>query len=416
MARHGRALIRGALLYHKPRKAPGFSHGDIRGAARRLQLTLDILSHLHYSLIMRKTFKYRLYPTKGQLRILNQVLEDCRWVYNQTLAMRKDAWEQRQESIRLYDTQALLPIWKTERPSLKRVHSQVLQNVQVRVDLAFKAFFRRCKAGEEPGYPRFKGYGRYDSITYPQSGFKLAGEQLQLSKVGSIHVVLHRSLEGEIKTLTLRRSSTGKWYACFSVEVGTHELLPDSDTAVGLDMGLMAFATLSTGKKVENPRFFRTEQKELAKAQRKLEKEAKGTPDRALRRKAVSRVHERIRFRRDNFAHQESRKLVDAWGFMAFEDLDIKGMMEEKRFSKSIGDAAWRQFVQYTVGKAEYAGRRVVLVNPRNTSKMCSRCGALVEKPLSERTHRCGCGLVLDRDHNAAINILRLGLQAVASA
>jgi len=365
---------------------------------------------------VRKTFKYRLYPSKGQLRMLSQMLEDCRWVYNQTLAMRKDAWEERQESIRLYDTQALLPIWKAERPSLKQVHSQVLQNVQVRVDLAFKAFFRRCKAGEDPGHPRFKGYGRYDSITYPQFGYKLVGGQLQLSKVGSIHVVLHRPIEGEIKTLTIRRSSTGKWFACFSVEVGTHELLPDSATAVGIDMGLLTFATLSTGEKVKNPRFFKTEQQELAEVQRKLSKEEKGTPARAFRRKAVSRVHERIRNKRDNFAHQESRKLVDNWGFVAFEDLNVKDMMQNGHLAKSIGDAAWRQFVQYTANKAEYAGRRVVLVNPRNTSKMCSRCGTLVEKKLSDRVHSCTCGLVMDRDQNAAINILRLGLQAVASA
>lgn len=365
---------------------------------------------------MPKTFKYRIYPTKRQLRVLNQMLEECRWLYNQTLAMRKNAWEQEQRHVNWYESKKQIPILKQQRPFLKAVHSQVLQNVTERVDLAFKAFFRRCKAGEDPGYPRFKGYGRYDSMTYPQSGFKLAGEQLQLSKVGSVHVVLHRLIEGTIKTLTLRRSSTGKWFACFSVEVGTHALLPDTATAVGIDVGLKSFATLSTGEKIENPRFFHTEQKELAKVQRKLSKEEKGTPARVFRRKAVARVHERIRNKRNNFAHQESFKLVDRWGVVAFEQLNIKGMMQNGHHAKSIGDAAWRQFVQHTVNKAEYAGRRVVMVDPRNTSKMCSRCGTLVEKKLSDRVHSCTCGLVMDRDHNAAINILRLGLQSLALA
>src|ERR671933_104503 len=168
---------------------------------------------------MRKTYKYRIYLQNGQRRILNTMLEECRWVYNQTLEAREFAYE---NSIKcgLYDTQAMLPGWKETRPSLKLVHSQVLQNVQVRVDLAFQAFFRRVKEGaEEVGYPRFKGFGRYDSITYPQygNGVRLEGDRIILSKVGAVHVVLHRPVEGTPKTVTLRRSQTGKWYVSFSV-------------------------------------------------------------------------------------------------------------------------------------------------------------------------------------------------------
>src|SRR5215212_1824627 len=168
---------------------------------------------------MRKTYKYRIYLHNGQRRILNTMLEECRWVYNQTLEAREFAYEQ---SIKcgLYDTQAMLPGWKETRPSLKLVHSQVLQNVQVRVDLAFQAFFRRVKAGEqEVGYPRFKGLGRYDSITYPQygNGVVLCGSTLTLSKIGSVKLIVHRPITGQIKTVTLRRSSTGKWFASFSV-------------------------------------------------------------------------------------------------------------------------------------------------------------------------------------------------------
>jgi putative transposase len=365
---------------------------------------------------MRKAFKYRIYLTNGQRRILEQQLEVCRSVYNQTLAERKRAYQERGESLRLYDTQALLPGWKVERPQLKLVHSQVLQNVQVRVDLAFKAFFRRIREGaQDAGFPRFKGVGRYDSITYPQyeNGVRLDGDRLIISKIGAVHVVLHRPLIGQPKTVTLSRSRSGKWYACFSVETEP-TFLPKSPAAVGVDVGLFSFATLSNGEKIANPRFFRQDEKALAKAQRKLSKETKGTPARAYRRKAVARVHERIAFRRTDFAHQESRKLVNRFGFIAVENLNIDGMLKNHHLAKSIADAAWYQFAAVLMSKAEDAGRQAVRVNPRYTSKRCSRCGMLSEKDLSIRVHQCPvCSLVMDRDENAAINILALGLQGV---
>src|SRR5262245_13396044 len=172
---------------------------------------------------MRKTFKYRLYPNKQQQRLLEQQLEACRWLYNHLLAERRDAWEQRHESVRLYDQHATLPALKAERPSLSGVQSQVLQNVAVRIDLAFQAFFRRGRDGEEhPGYPRFRGKGRYDSLTFPQVpvGCKLDMEskRLRIMNVGLVKVILHRPLAGAPKTATIQRSSTGKWYVCFSCE------------------------------------------------------------------------------------------------------------------------------------------------------------------------------------------------------
>ena len=211
--------------------------------------------------------KYRLYPTKHQQRLLDETLDTCRQVYNQTLAHRKEAWEQRQETLSLYDTNAMLTQWKRERPVLSQVHSQVLQNAQERVDLAFKAFFRRCKAGDNPGYPRFRGPGRYDSFTFKQSGFALQDSLLRVSKIGAIRLVLHRPIEGMIKVLTLRRAPSGKGYACFSIEVEPAPL-PDTASAVGIDVGLSSFATLSTGEHIANLRFFRTNEWALAKAER----------------------------------------------------------------------------------------------------------------------------------------------------
>jgi putative transposase len=366
---------------------------------------------LCYNPDVRKTFKYRVCPTKGQARLLIRTLEECRWLYNQTLAYRRDRWQRDGESVNWYETKARIPALKAERPALKLVYSQTLQDVTARVDLAFKAFFRRCKAGETPGYPRFRGFGRYDSFTYPQTGFKLDGDRLDLSKIGRVEIILHRPVEGEIKTLTIRRSSTGKWFACFSVETEP-AALPESGRVVGIDVGLEHFATLSTGEHIPNPRFFRRDQRALAKAQRKLAVEAKGTPERVRRRKVVAHIHERIANRRADHAHQLSRRLVDTYGLIAFEDLTIPNLLQNRHLAKSIADAAWNQLVTFTTYKAECADRQVVRVDPRNTSQRCSRCGMRVEKTLSERVHACPfCGLTLQRDINAAINILALGLQ-----
>jgi putative transposase len=361
-----------------------------------------------------KTFKYRLQPSKSQRSKLLQTLELCRWVFNETLAARNKAWELEQKTLSFYDTNKLLTLWKGEHPELKCVYSQVLQNVQSRVDLAFKAFFRRVKAGEKPGHPRFRGFGRYDSFTFKQYGFTLLDNGVFLSKIGVVKVILHRPIEGRIKTLTIQRDAIGDWYACFCCEVAP-VFLPFNEMAVGVDVGLESFATLSNGIKIENPRFYRKGEKELAKAQRKLSKAGKGTPERAKRIKAVQHIHLRIANRRKDLAHKASRELVNNFGMLAFEKLNSKNMLRNHCLAKSISDAAWNQLIRYTTYKAENAGRVVVLVDPRNTSKICSCCGRLVEKSLSDRVHACpACGLVMDRDQNAAINILGLGLQSLA--
>ena len=363
-----------------------------------------------------KTFKYRLQPSKSQRTKLNRTLELCRWVFNEMLATRKNSWEQEKKTLSLYDMNKRLTLWKQEHTELKNVHSQVLQNVQERVDLAFQGFFRRVKVGGKPGYPRFRGYGRYDSFTFKQSGFKLLDQGVLLSKIGILKIIQHRPIEGRIKTLTVQRDAVGNWYACFACEVEA-ETLPFNDLGIGVDVGLESFATLSNGEKVPNPRFFRQDEKELAKAQRKLSKAEKGTAERAKRRKAVQHVHQRIANRRKDFAHQLSRKWVDRFGMIAFENLRIHNMLQNHCLAKSISDAAWNQLIAYTTYKAENAGHVVVSVDPRNTSQMCSGCGTMVEKSLSVRVHVCpACGLVMDRDENAANNILRLGLESLGLA
>jgi len=362
---------------------------------------------------MLKAFRFRLYPTKAQKTMINETLELLRWVYNETLAVRKNSWEQAKKTVSLIQTNKLLTGWKKQRLELNDVYSQVLQDAQVRVDLAFQAFFRRIKAGEKAGYPRFKGYRRYDSLTYTQFGFKLEANKLTLSKIGTINVNMHRKVEGKIHRVTVRRASTGKLFVSIIAEVEPKHVPFKDDSVVGVDVGLESFATLSNGEKIENPRFFRTEEHELVKAQRKLSAERKGSEKWRKRLKVVQRVHERIANKRSNFIHQESRKLVNRFGVVAFEDLNVKEMQGNHCLAKSIGDAGWSMFINATRYKAEEAGSKVVLVNPNDTSQVCSRCGLIVKKDLSERTHRCKCGLELDRDLNASINILRLGLESL---
>jgi putative transposase len=367
-----------------------------------------------------KTFKYRLFPSKPQVAKMVSILGECRWVYNHFLETRKTAWETKQETLSFYDLNKMLPKLKEERPTLSGVHSQSLQDVSKRLDLAFKAFFRRCKSGETPGYPRFRGEDRYDSFTYPQyaSSFKMEDGKIYLPKVGLVKVKLHRDLAGTVKTALVRRSA-GKWYLFLVCDDVPVVKLPVNKLEVGVDVGLSKFATLSDGSKISNPRFFKKEQDTLAKAQRKLAKQTKGTPERKKSRKAVSKIHERIANKRHNFCHQESKKLVDKYGLICVEDLNInkmKGKGNTVKLGKSISDVAWGLFLQSLKYKAEDAGRRVIEVNPAYTSQMCSNCWTLKKLELSDRIYNCGsCGLVLDRDLNAAKNILRLGMQSLAS-
>lgn len=370
---------------------------------------------------MRLTYKYRLFPSKSQRKSLQDILDSCRWVYNKTLEVRKIGWEERQEFISRYDTNKLLTQWREEHEHLRNGHAQAMQDAQKRVDLAFRAFFRRVKASEKkPGYPRFKSADRYDSFTYPQEHGNwrvLDNNRVRLSKIGNVKIKLHRPITGTVKTLTIQRDTIGNWYACFSCIVEMPMLSP-TDKVIGIDVGLTHFATLSNGDKISNPRFFRKDEAALAVVQRKLSQETKGTPKFRYRKRTLNHIHQRIANRRNNFAHQNSRKLVNEYQLIAFENLNITDMMDDNHhgMNKSISDVAWNQFVQFTASKAEGAGRCVVLVDPRNTTKMCSCCGEIVSKKLSVRVHVCPkCNLVLDRDHNAALNILARGLAGMGT-
>jgi putative transposase len=257
---------------------------------------------------------------------MNHWLDECRWLYNHFLEERINTYKDIGVSISFNGQVIALPDLKRERHTLTDVYSQVLQDVAKRVDISFKHFFRRVKeAKEKPGFPRFQGKSRYNSFTFTQRGFKLTNDKkLHLSKIGDIKIVLHMPIEGNIKTCTIKRSTTDKWYVSFIYECDKPIPLPVNNNAVGVDVGLDPFVTISTGEYVDNPRFLRQDEKALAKAQRKLSKANEKTPERAKQRKVVARIHERIRFRRQNFCHQVSRNLIDDFGTIVIEDLNVK--------------------------------------------------------------------------------------------
>jgi putative transposase len=235
--------------------------------------------------------------------------------------------------------------------------------------------------------------------------------------VGQVKIVRHRPLEGIPKTATIRRSQTGKWYVSFSCECTEPAPLQETEQPVEIDVGLKTFAMLSTGEAIANPRFFRQEEQALAKAQRRFSKEERGTRERAKRRRVVARIYERMVWRRGDFAHQHSCRIADHFDVIAVGDLAVNQMAHNHCLAKSIHDAAWRQFANLLSYKAAWAGRRYVAVNPAYTSQDCSRCGHRQSLSLSDRIYTCpACGVVLDRDLNAAKSILGLGLQSLGHA
>ena len=357
----------------------------------------------------RWMFKYRLYLSKAQVEALETQLELCRQTHNWLLASCKGTYEETGKILSQFDLNQNLSYLKHQRPEITQVHSQVLQNISKRIKDGYTNFFARRSAGLKAGLPRFKKYGRYKSITYPQSGFKIEGNKLHLSKIGNIRIRQHRELNGQIKTLTVKRMPSGKWYACFSciVEIQPREK-PFED--VGIDVGLHNYAVLSDGTRIDNPRLYRESEKRLAHLQRMASKKKRNSCNRVKAKTRVARLHEKIGNRRTDFMHKASRKIADKYETVYVEDLKINNMVRNHCLAKAISDAGWGRFIEMIAYKEEESGGQLIQVNPRNTTQTCSQCGEYVKKSLSERIHECPyCGLVLDRDLNAALNILKRG-------
>ena len=351
--------------------------------------------------------RYRIYPSKSQVHQLDKTLEGCRLYYNHLLDQRKNGWENDKKHYTCFEQQKINKDFLNK--SEYDIYAQIIQNVAVRIDLAYKAFFRRLKNGEKPGYPRFKSKDRYDSFTYPQRGWKIEDNYISLPKFGKIKSVIHKKIEGNIKTCTVKKESD-KWYVIFVYETDYNETTSEADEAVGIDVGLSNFAIFSDETIISNPRFFKEEEKKIAKLQSRKDK----TKNKKLN-KALQKRHNKIKNKRKDFCHQLSRKIVNKYSKIFVEDLNINNMKEGMKYlSKNINDASWNLFINNLIYKAEDAGRVIKLVNPAYTSQDCSNCSYRVKKKLSDRIHNCpNCGLEIDRDLNAAKNILRIGLYSL---
>ncbi|HKW22157.1 MAG TPA: transposase [Ktedonobacterales bacterium] len=364
---------------------------------------------------VRKTYKYRLIPTPAQEQALESVLSRCRMLYNVALEQRKTWWARGQEKAATYYQQkAELPDLKASCLEYAEINAQVLQDVILRVERTYQDFFRRVMQGEgkkTPGYPRFQGQSRYNSFTYPQygGGAVLYGGLLSLSKIARIRIRLHRPLEGVPKTVTISREADG-WYACISCAEVATEPLPPTGQETGIDVGLKVFLITADGQAIENPRHYRKAEKQLAKAQRRVSRRKKGSKRRKKAVALLKRKHQKVQRQRRDFQHKTALVLVCRYDTIYLEDLRVANMVRNPYLAKSISDASWGQFRTILEAKAACAGRRVVALPPAYTSQDCSGCGERVLKSLSVRTHVCrACGLVLDRDENAARNILRAG-------
>ena len=363
---------------------------------------------------MRRAYVFRLYPNAKHERELGTMFETHRRLYNTCLDYRKLAHEMYGASVTAGDCSRWFKAQRAKNPFYARINFSSAQATMRRLDKAFQAFFRRVKAKQKPGYPRFKGRDSFDSIEFPAygDGVRLAGAKLYVQHVGLIKIKIHRAVEGRVKTVTLKREA-GKWYVIFSCELADVPIRPTEQPPVGIDVGLESFLTTSDGQHEENPRYLQTALPELKRAQRSLSRKQKGSRNRRKSKRKLAKIHARVKRLRKEHHHQVALRLVRRCGFIAAERLDVQGMIENGRLARSIADAGWSGFLRTLQCKAESAGIAYVPVDPRGTSQRCSRCGATVPKTLWDRWHECShCGLSVHRDENSAKEILRLGLLA----
>lgn len=350
------------------------------------------------------SYKFRIYPNRTQITVLENQFQLCRWLYNSALEHRIIAYKNMGKNIYYKNQAAELPEIKEQFPQFNDVYSQVLQDVLKRLDKTFNQFFKRIKKGDKIGFPRFRGKERFNSIKYPQTGFKIIGSKIKISKIGCLKIKLHREIKGDIKTCSIIKRGN-QWYVNITVKQLPKNIHKSVSTPIGIDLGLENFAVLSNGDIINNPRYLKQSEEKLNNLQ------AKYSNYRGLNtKKRLSTLHRKISNQRTDFLHKQSRLLVDKYGLIVYEDLKIN-KMTRGIFSKSIHDAGWGKFIYMLKYKAESAGVYTIGVNPKNTSQICSSCGAFVKKEIYERQHDCPvCGISINRDLNASLNILRSGI------
>lgn len=374
-----------------------------------------IKSWLIMSKIIVKAYRFSFKPSKIQSEKLNTTLRLCQQLYNAALQERRDAYTLNKISINYQAQQNQLPEIKLTNPEYKEIYSQVLQNVLKRVDLAFQAFFNRVKKAQKAGFPRFRNVARYDSFTFPQSGFSVSGNKLTLSKIGTVKLKLSRQIVGKVKTLTIK-NECGKWFAIFTVETSI-EPLPKTGEEVGLDAGIACFLKLSDGSDVDNPRFAENLQKQLRVVQRSVSRKKKGGKNRKKAVLKLRKIHQKIKNCRADFQHKTARFFVNNFDLICIEKLKVSNMLKNHCLARVISDVSWSSFYQILSNKAEEAGRELVKVPAQFTSQTCSNCGHCEKaNRKTQADFVClKCHFSINADHNAAINILRLGKSALGS-
>lgn len=361
-------------------------------------------SVLRVYIIEMKTYKFRIYPTKTQKKVISNQLEICRHLYNKTLEYKINKYKEDKTSVSLYDLNKLLTKWKKENQEYNLVYSQALQSVQERIDLAFKSFFQRLKKGQA-GFPRFKPVGRIRSITYKQAGFKISNE-LELSKIGCIKIVKHRNILGNIKKITIVKYNSGKYFVCIITDY-KEKLTNKSKKTVGIDLGIRTLCTCSDGFKVENPKFIKSFDKKIKCLSYRFSKNKTNKNKHSL-----SLCYEKLSNKREDFIHKTCNKLLKKYKTICIENLNINSMNSYSPINKSIRDVCWAKLTTILQYKALNADNVIILVNPTNTSKRCSVCGSLNDIDISETIYKCNCGNKINRDLNASRNIMRLGLES----
>lgn len=366
-----------------------------------------------------RTFKYRLRPTQAQASTMLGWIGHCRGLYNAALEQRRDAHRKAGVCLSRYTQQKELTELRKADPDFSAMPVQVCRSALARLDHAFEDFKRRLKEGDKkPGYPRFKGRDRLLSFTFgkengPRPVDLVHDDQVLVPKLGPVKFGMYRPTPEHQPYEAVIKFDGKKWWVCLGYEF---EDVPKRTVskAIGIDLGLTTFATLSNGEEVENPRFFKTAQDAITRKHQALMRKKFGSKSRARAKQQHRAAHAHVRYQRQEFVRKLVADLFRKYQLVAYEELGIQRMLTYDQYGKFLGksihDAGWRVFIKALVSKAECAGYHAVGVEPRGTTQECSGCGEVVPKTLKQRKHECPhCGLVLGRDHNAALNVLRLG-------
>ena len=358
---------------------------------------------------MIRTFRYPLKATKRQLAVIDAWRLQCCDLYNAALEQRRTAWRSRRVGVTRYDQNVGLTELRAADPEWHALPVHIARSALARLDHTFAAFFRRVKAGDTPGYPRFRSKDRYDSFGIGRVTVQQG--RVRVPVLGWVRFHCYRPFTGVVRDVEIRRTAK-RWWVCVSCDVGAAPAKRVVRTTTGIDLGLTAFATLADGTAIENPRYLRAGAAVLARRQQALAKKSRGSRRRQAAKRLVGLAHAHVANQRRDFHRKVAADLCRRYDLIAHEALNVKGLAAGM-LAKSVRDAGWGQFLTTLGHKAESAGVHLVAVDPRLTTQQCADCGDIVRKGLGDRIHTCACGAVRGRDHNAALNIVARGRRAL---